>query len=274
MIRGDDDRMPTTDPSATSAQPSQVPVILRRVVGVDVAWILVAIGLSAIVGLVAVIVADHPKGPDRAGSLAASAPPAQFQDPPPPVPVRSAEPTPTASPTGTPAGRDAAGSRTDRMRRPPSTAPRTSPTPKPPVALIAGRRISLEPSSLPGYRLRHRDFRVRLDRLSSASRPLDRADATFTVRAGLASARCVSLESVNYPGFFLRHQNFALFLQRNDGRKLFAADATFCPGAGRGATVLRSINYPDRYLVERRSLLFLERVPAAAAVSFVVQPPL
>jgi hypothetical protein len=288
MIRGDDDRMPTTDPKRrwvhlggwiprySAAHPSDVPVILRRVVGVDVAWILVAIGLSAIVGLVAVIAADRPLGPARAGSLAVSAPAAEFQDPPaPPVPVRSAEPTPTASPTGSPAGHGSAGISTGGTHRSRPTAPRTTPIKKPRAGLVIGRRVSLEPVSRPGFRLRHRDFRARVDRLSSASRPLDRADATFTVRAGLADAAgCVSLESVNYPGFFLRHQNFALFLQRNDHGKLFTADATFCPSTTRGATVLRSLNYPDRYLVESRSLLFLERVPATAAVSFVVRPPL
>jgi hypothetical protein len=36
--------------------------------------------------------------------------------------------------------------------------------------------------------VRHRDFRARIHRIGPASRPLDRADATFAVRNGLAGS--------------------------------------------------------------------------------------
>ena len=130
------------------------------------------------------------------------------------------------------------------------------------MPLVVGTRVSLEPADAAGYRVLHRDFVGRIDPIGPTSSTLARADATFTVRAGLANARCVTFEAVNYRGYFLRHQNFAIYLHRNDGSRLFAADATFCPTTGLAGkfTSFQSYNYPDRYLRHRADRLYLDPV--------------
>ncbi|CAH0045979.1 unnamed protein product [Clonostachys solani] len=73
--------------------------------------------------------------------------------------------------------------------------------------------------------------------------------ASWTVRAGLGKSECFSFESNNSPGSFIRHANFALALNADDGSKLFAEDATFCPQAGlsgQGSSI-RSWSHPTRY---------------------------
>ena len=126
------------------------------------------------------------------------------------------------------------------------------------------------PAGRPGYRVRHRSFTARIDRIDPAAR----ADARFTVRTGLAADDCVTFESVNFPGRYLRHQDFAVRLHPDDRTALFAADATFCEiPLGDTAIGLRSVNYPDRFLTVRDDELRL--LPARGAVSaFVVRPPL
>jgi hypothetical protein len=256
---------------------SAPPGTARHDRGVDVTWVLVAIGVVAVLALVIVTVADQHKAVDRRprANLLAQAPPMELPDVPMPM-LPSAGPSTTTPP---------ASPRTSRPRaidqghpaRPPTTRPAVATKPgDDPPSLTAGRRVSLQPAGLPGFRVRHRDFRARVDRVDAASPGSDRADATFVVRAGLAGAGCVSLESANHPGWYLRHRNSEMFLQARDGSAPFAADATFCPVAvewGR-ATVLRSRDHPRRYLVQRGSMLTLERVPAGEAMPFLVRPPL
>jgi hypothetical protein len=157
-------------------------------------------------------------------------------------------PAGTTSPVATPSSAPARRSLSAGTRRPAPT--RTSPSPRAPVALSVGSTTGLEILGRPGDRLRHRDFRARIDRITAGSSALDKADSTFAVRTGLASRGCVSLEAVNYPGYFLRHRDFVLRLERRDRSTLFARDATFCPEPGRGGTalVLKALNYPDRAL--------------------------
>ncbi|MEV4708829.1 AbfB domain-containing protein [Actinoplanes sp. NPDC049316] len=156
----------------------------------------------------------------------------------------------------------------------PAAHPRPTRTPAPERRgpFTIGRAVGLEPAGLTGYRVRHRDFRARIDRIAATSSSLDRADATFTVRAGLAGSGCVSFESVNYPGSFLRHRDGGIRLEPRDGTARYAADATFCPEAGRRANtvLLRSQSHPDRYLSLRRWRLGLGGWPLA----FTVRPPL
>lgn len=141
----------------------------------------------------------------------------------------------------------------------------------PAPAFVVGAMIGLEPAGRPDYRVRHRDFQGRVERVGPGSSSLDRADSRFVVRAGQADPDCVSLESVNYPGYFLRHEDLVLRLRRGDGSWRFAADATFCPATGRSGTTLRSINYPDRYWAELDSTLVISTRNRGA---FVVRPPL
>jgi hypothetical protein len=68
------------------------------------------------------------------------------------------------------------------------------------------------------------------------------------VRAGLANSSCRSFESKDTPGSYLRHSNFQLVLNANDGSRLFAGDATFCPQTGKNGqgNTFQSYNYPTR----------------------------
>jgi hypothetical protein len=197
-------------------------------------------------------------GPDASSPTAEPSPTAvNLTANPPAAPVTN--PT-TAAPT-TPGG----------ATRTAAPAPTPAPTGGP---IMSGTRLSLEPATDPGYRVRHQNFVGRVDPISSAA---DRADATFTVRVGLADSRCVSFESVNYPGHFLRHQNFRAYLHRADGTQLFRADATFCAVSGLAGqyTSLRSYNYPDRYLRHRDRVLYLDpydgRGQTAYAMTFAVR---
>jgi hypothetical protein len=86
--------------------------------------------------------------------------------------------------------------------------------------------------------------------ITSSSSSTDKANASWTVRAGLANSSCVSFESRNTPGSFLRHQNFQLFMHANNGTSLFASDATFCPQAGMNGqgNSFASSNFPSRFI--------------------------
>ncbi|QFY05888.1 alpha-N-arabinofuranosidase [Nonomuraea phyllanthi] len=98
--------------------------------------------------------------------------------------------------------------------------------------------------------IRHQNDNAVTSVITSSSSSLDKNDATWIVRSGLASSSCVSFESKNYPGDYLRHQNYQLYRHRDDGSSLFAADATFCPQAGRNGqgTSFASYNFPDRFI--------------------------
>ncbi|BCB90785.1 hypothetical protein Psuf_080980 [Phytohabitans suffuscus] len=198
----------------------------------------------AMVGLVVLGAAATRGGDAPSGVLGATPPVTARVDYWPPVPsprpVPSPSPAPTTAtpqPSPPPGGAASTPPVEEKVRATPSTSP---------AALAPGARIGLEPVTHPGYRVRHRDFVGRIDPVGAGSSALDRADSTFTVRAGLADRSCVSLEAVNYPGYYLRHQDFAIHLHRREPSALYAADATFCPRAGlAGRDVsLRSYNYP------------------------------
>jgi hypothetical protein len=193
-----------------------------------------------------------------------------------PPPAASAPPTTvpsTSPPRRVPATTGPAATGPARTGRPtPTSATATRPAPtRPAAALTDGATVGLEVGGRPGDRLRHRDFRARVDRLGPGNTPLDRADSRFTVRRGMAAASCFSFESVNYPGRFLRHRDFVVHLDRRDASELFARDATFCPEPAGAAVVLRSQNYPDRTLVARDGGVHLDR---AGGTAFVARPPL
>jgi alpha-L-arabinofuranosidase B-like protein len=142
------------------------------------------------------------------------------------------------------------------------------------VDLNIGDTVGLEVWGKAGVRVRHRNFLGRVDPISSASSALDRADATFRVRAGLGDDGCVSLESVNYPGSFLRHREFVIHLDRRDGSRLFDQDATFCPQPVRdgSAVTLEAVNFPGRAVtLHADATLHLD---VGAGTAFVVREAL
>jgi hypothetical protein len=205
----------------------------------------------------------------------------------PPAPVVSASvPVPTASPSASGEGGASSGVEVDRTDKalPATTKPspsKTAATSKPTRTAAAahplapGAVISLEPTDLPGSRLRHSDAQAWVDPISASSPALDRADARWIVHAGLADSGCVSFESSNYPGEYLRHQNSRLRRDAPDGSDLFKSDATFCPETAGSAYVvrLRSSNYPDRYLNRQDTAMYLADA-GVAGETFTVRPPL
>jgi hypothetical protein len=251
----------------------------------EIAGTLAVLGLLAILALVGVIVSDLPRSDSRkAAPHGAALPvPPEFSQPPvlPPLvsaPPRSGPPVSAPLPPGSAAGTAQAGAPTGK-----APAPNRPSSPRPPATtgpgaarLVAGTTVTLEVARQPGNRVRHLNFRARVDPIGPGSGAGARADATFSVRGGLTGGRgCVSLEAVNFPHRFLRHQNFAVFLHPDDGSALFAADATFCPvQVAGGALVLRSMNYPNQYVTERDSQLFLDPVSPGDALALSVRSPL
>jgi hypothetical protein len=177
--------------------------------------------------------------------------------------------------TGTGGVKPTKSSAAPTSKPPKTTAPtKRPPTSKPPTTappFVVGTTIGLEPVNERGYRVRHRNFKARLDRVSSGSSNLDKADSKFVVRAGLANSGCLSFESVNYPGYYLRHWGFELRLQRFDGWSMFNADATFCPVYSQSGARLKSYNYPNRFWAERDSALV---VSERGAITFAIKPPM
>ncbi|MEV4461315.1 alpha-L-arabinofuranosidase B [Microbispora sp. NPDC049633] len=127
--------------------------------------------------------------------------------------------------------------------------------------LTPGSAISLR-ATTSGYTdryIRHQNDQVLTSVITSSSASLDKSDATWIVRSGLASGSCVSFESRNYPGDYLRHQNYQLYRQRDDGSALFAADATFCPQAGKSGqgTSFASYNFPTRFIRHYNNTVYI-----------------
>jgi hypothetical protein len=117
-----------------------------------------------------------------------------------------------------------------------------------------GSRISLKATTAccTGDYVRHddADSNVVISPISASSSATDKADSTWTVRAGLANSSCISFESANNSGQYLRHYNFQLRLNANDGTSQFAQDATFCaqPGNNGQGLSFQSSNYSGKYL--------------------------
>jgi hypothetical protein len=127
--------------------------------------------------------------------------------------------------------------------------------------LTPGSALSLR-ATTSGYTnryVRHQNGDVVTSVVSSSSSALDKSDATWVVRQGLASSSCLSFESRNYPGYYLRHFNYVLYRQQNDGSAIFAADATFCPQAGKAGsgTSFASYNFPARFLRHYNNVVYI-----------------
>ncbi|GAA3341663.1 hypothetical protein GCM10020358_33860 [Amorphoplanes nipponensis] len=244
-----------------------------------------AVAALALIGVALTQLGDRPTTPSAGSDVrlpaapmlppvaAAATPTAEL----PPVTSATASRSPSPAPPTTVAQRrrPASAAVTVATRVPGATPPR-KPAAVPPPALRAGAAVGLELVAAPGYRVRHRDFLGRVDRIGPDSSALERADARFLVRSGRADAGCVSFEASNYPGRFLRHRDFTLRLDRADGSRLFDLDATFCPESpgGSGVVVLRSRNYPDRFVTESRSQLRLDPATPGTAPRFAVRSPL
>ncbi|KAK2603589.1 Alpha-L-arabinofuranosidase [Conoideocrella luteorostrata] len=94
--------------------------------------------------------------------------------------------------------------------------------------------------------------------VSASSPTLLKQQASWHVITGLGNSNCVSFESVDTPGSFIRHSNFQLYVHADDGSKLFAEDATYCPVAGLNGqgNTFRSWNYPSHYFRHYDTVLY------------------
>lgn len=267
-------------PSPWSAEAHSIgPVPTRNAEVPDIAKpyrryaVLIVAAVVAVVAFAGLATTRRPRQAPDSAPVVGLLPEVSF---PPPIPVLPAEPEASAAPSGTPLRTSHPSTRRPTVTWTETGRHGTSAKPShPAVDLVVGTTIGLELSDRPGFRVRHRNFLGRVDRIGPGSSDLDRADSRFTVRAGLADDGCVSLESVNYPHYFLRHRNFVIHLDRRDRTALFAADATFCPVPRQGgaALSLQSYNFPGWYVTEENARLVL--APAAArATAFVVRPAL
>ncbi|KAL4902140.1 hypothetical protein BDW74DRAFT_180989 [Aspergillus multicolor] len=134
------------------------------------------------------------------------------------------------------------------------------------TSLSVGSSVSLKVTTS-GYNTRylaHTGSTVNTQVVSSSSSTALKQQASWTVRTGLSSTAaangCVSFESVDTPGSYIRHANFALLLNANDGTKLFAEDATFCPQSSfnsAGTNSIRAWSYPTRYWRHYENVLYV-----------------
>ena len=96
---------------------------------------------------------------------------------------------------------------------------------------ILGRKIRLQSVNFPEHRVRHRDFKILLEKPKGVNDELFKKDSEFMVVPGL-SGEGVSFQSTNYPKRYIRHIDFKCRLHENDGSKLFRADASWIPRNG------------------------------------------
>lgn len=127
----------------------------------------------------------------------------------------------------------------------------------PQKAMASDAVIHLEPSSWPGFRVRHGAFMGMISAINIRSSAIDQANSAWVVRSGLANGGCQSFESTDWPGYFLRHSAMRIRMDRRDGSGQFDQDATFCPRPpltgrqGGQAVTLEALNLPGHFMVHR-----------------------
>lgn len=185
--------------------------------------------VAGTIGMLALLRPSQDKGvdPPLAGPMVFNTPSELPSSPPSPSPSYQDYVPPAGGPTTPPRPYvPPAPATTTRSAHPTPTSHKPSPPAAP--SLTPGSVISLEVQGKNGLRMRHQNFRVRVDQFTANSSAGDRADARFTVRKGLASAGCLSFEAVNYPGYYLRHRVYDMILDRRDKSTLFDQESTFC----------------------------------------------
>lgn len=128
-------------------------------------------------------------------------------------------------------------------------------------ALTAGSSVSLRATTAccTTRYLAHTDSTINTQVVSASSSTALKQQASWTVRTGLGNSACFSFESVDTPGSYIRHADFALLLNEDDGSKLFAEDATFCPQEGLNGegSAIRAWSYPTRYFRHFDNVLYV-----------------
>jgi hypothetical protein len=128
--------------------------------------------------------------------------------------------------------------------------------------LSAGGAVSLQPSTWPGFRVRHAGFQGFIAAINAASPAGDLNTSAWMVRPGLADAACHSFESRDWPGHYLRHENFRIGMAPRSGG-VFDGNATFCPRApltglpGSQAVSLEALSAPGHFILHRNFELWI-----------------
>ncbi|KAH8901594.1 glycoside hydrolase family 54 protein [Thozetella sp. PMI_491] len=104
----------------------------------------------------------------------------------------------------------------------------------------------------------HSGSTVGIQGVSSSSSTVLKQQSSWVVHAGLGNSACYSFESVDTPGSYLRHSGFQIYLNANDGSKLFAEDATYCAQAGINGqgNSFRSWSYPAHFFRHYNGIVY------------------
>lgn len=86
--------------------------------------------------------------------------------------------------------------------------------------------VSLRSKNFPKLRLRHRDFRIRLEQSAGRGDEHFPVDSAFYMERGLADPEAVSFRSYNLPDHYIGHRDLELFILPEDTPDL-ARLATF-----------------------------------------------
>jgi hypothetical protein len=103
------------------------------------------------------------------------------------------------------------------------------------VKPIAGQpgHVRFRAVHLPGYALRHKDFRLVLEKPNGSNDEQWKRDSNFIQIEGLAASDWFSYQASNlFPAHFIRHRDFHVYVEANDGSELFHKDATFAESFG------------------------------------------
>jgi hypothetical protein len=240
--------------------------------------VIVLCAVAVVAGTVGMLALLRPSGdktvqPPIAGPMVFATPSAQATTTEPPAPTYTEVVPPAGGITDAPAPTTKPAAAKTSVPATPSHKPTQATTP----SLTPGSTIGLALADDSGQRVRHENFTIRLDRLSSRSSASDRASSRYTVRRGLASSGCLSFEAVDHPGYYLRHRVFDMVLDRRDNSTIFDQESTFCAvPAGNKAFTLVTF-YPSRdYVVAagRDGTLQVTYASMSRGTTFVVRAPL
>ncbi|KAH8880723.1 alpha-L-arabinofuranosidase [Thozetella sp. PMI_491] len=130
-------------------------------------------------------------------------------------------------------------------------------------ALTVGSAVSLRAttSCCTTRYLAHTGATVNTQVVDNNSATSLKQQASWTVRTGLANSACFSFESRDTPGSFIRHSGFELYVNANDGSKLFGEDATWCPQSGLNGqgNSIRSWSYPTHFFRHYQAIGYAAR---------------
>ena len=101
------------------------------------------------------------------------------------------------------------------------------------VPIYRGSIYRFESKNYEEYYMRHKGYKMRIDKYEDSE--IYKLDSQFEVVRALLTKRnvtTISLRSINYPEYYIRHYGYKCYIGKNDGSRLFRADATWIPVRG------------------------------------------